>query len=251
MAQKKNPPGKKPKTENEDKDLETTETQDDEDTEDEDNEDDAEAENRRINAIVTSRVKREMKAVNTQLQALMSKLESMSTPSKKEETEDEDEDTTTEDKKTQVDPKLSKKMTKLERELAEEKAARKKAEEERTAEQERGKKQEMRNVFSSALTELGVTDPKLLRAAINMLDEDGVMIRDEDGKIKFKGQDKYGIETNFLIPKQVLRPGLQVMVSRLFPLSKLADRAPVEHEVLETVRLHLPHEISRSLLRSN
>jgi hypothetical protein len=88
-------------------------------------------------------------------------------------------------------------MSKLEKELQEEKLARKQAEKERAEEQEKAKRTEMRTIFSAALQEHGVTDPKLLRAALNVLEEDGVMIRDEDGKIKFKGQDKYGIETNF------------------------------------------------------
>lgn len=193
---KKQSPGKKPaKTEDEDT-QEGTEGSEGSDDNDEDGEDD----NRRINAIVTSRVKREMKQVNATLQAMQETLKALSTPKKDEESDDEDdEDTTegTEKKEPKVDPKLSRKMTKLERELADEKAARKQAEKERAEEQERGKRTEMRNAFSSVLTELGVTDPKLLRAAINVLEEDGVMIRDEDGKIKFKGVDKYGIETNF------------------------------------------------------
>jgi len=198
MAQKKNPPGKKPSKTEDDDTKETQEGSEGEETnEDEDSEDDAEAENRRINAIVTSRVKREMKGVLATLAQLGAKLDGLAeSKSKKDEEQDHDEDEDSK-KETQVDPKLSRKLTKMEKELADERAARQKAEKERAEEQERSKRNEMRSVFSSALSELGVTDPKLLRAALNVLEEDGVMIRDEDGKVKFKGQDKYGIETNF------------------------------------------------------
>jgi len=196
MAQKKTPQGKKPSKNEDDDTKETQEGSEGEDTnEDDDTEDDAEAENRRINAIVTSRVKREMKGMEKLIASLSEKLDTLaSTKTKQAEEQDQDEDETTPPKE---DPKVARKLMKMEKELAEEKAARKKAEEDRAAEQERGKRSEMRNAFSSVLTELGVTDPKLLRAALNVLEEDGVMIRDEEGKIKFKGQDKYGIEQNF------------------------------------------------------
>ncbi len=201
MAKQQLPKKKAPKTDDQDPNKET-ETEDTE-TEDEDDEDTAEAENRRINAIVTSRVKREMKGVLSTLATIQESMKTLAAASSKktdEETEDDEDTTETPDgeKKTPVlDPKLSRKMTKLERELADERSARKKAEADRAEEQEKTKKTEMRTIFSSALTELGISDPKLLRAAVNLLEEDGVMIRDEEGKIKFKGQDKYGIETNF------------------------------------------------------
>lgn len=196
---KKNPPAKKPTK----RDPDETEDQDanDEDGEgDDEGEDNAEAENRRINAIVTSRVKREMKPLLAQMSTLTDAITKLS--AKKEEPADDDEDEDGqgegEDKKAApVDPKITRKLTKMEKELADEKAARKKAETERAEEQEKAKRTEMRTIFSAALQEHGVTDPKLLRAALNVLEEDGVMIRDEDGKVKFKGQDKYGIETNF------------------------------------------------------
>lgn len=197
MATKKNPPKKKPQDTDEDQDP-TKETDTDEGDEDDDD-DDAAEENRRINAIVTSRVKREMKAVNQTLQAIQESIKTLAAPKKPDqEDEDEDEDADPKDKKeTQVDPKVTKKLTRLERELADEKAARKKAEEERSQEAERGKKAEMRQLFQTHLTEYGLTSPRLMRAALDQLEQDGVMIRDEDGKIKFKGQDKYGIETLF------------------------------------------------------
>lgn len=198
MAKPKTP-GKKP-SKTEDSTDEQDQDQDGNDDDNDDDHNDREEENKRINAIVTSRVKREMKAVNTTLQAMQETLKSLAAPKKPEDT-DEDEDTDeipTEGKKAQeIDPKLSRKMNKLEKELADERQARKTAEQEKAQEQEKAKRTEMRTIFSGALTELGITDPKLLRAAINVLEEDGVMIRDEDGKVKFKGVDKYGIETNF------------------------------------------------------
>lgn len=193
MPKQKAPKGKKPQDTDEDQDPKEQEGS--EDTEDdEDNEDDAAEENRRLNAIVTSRVKREMKAVNQTLQAMQETLKSLATP--KADTEDDDEDSAESKKETQADPKITKKISRMEKELAEEKLARKKAEEERTQELERGKKAEMRGAFQSVLSEYGLS-PRLMRAALDQLEQDGIMVRDDDGKPKFKGQDKYGIETLF------------------------------------------------------
>lgn len=196
---KQKAPKKKPQDTDEDQDSKESETTDED--QDDDTEDDAAEENRRINAIVTSRVKREMKAVNQTLQAMQETLKGLATSKKPETDEDEEDEEGTDSKEskkeTQVDPKISKKISRMERELADEKLARKKAEEERTQELERGKKAEMRTIFQSHLTEYGLTSPRLMRAALDQLEQDGVMIRDEDGKIKFKGQDKYGIETLF------------------------------------------------------
>lgn len=195
MAQKKKTPGAKPKQDD------TDETGADDSTDDtsDDTEDNSEEENRRINAIVTSRVKREMKQVNATLQAIQESLKGLSQPKQEDAEHDDDaEETTVITKKdATVDPKLAKKMSRLEKELADEKAERVKAQRERAEEQEKAKKQELRNSFQAALTEHGVTDPRLMRAALSQLEEDGYMIRDEDGKAKFKGVDKYGIETNF------------------------------------------------------
>lgn len=205
MAKQKNPPKKK--LEDADEDQDSKETESDSDQDDDDGDDEAEA-NRRINAIVTSRVKREMKSVNQTLLAMQETLKSLATPAKSDSTDDEDSDDLTDSKdskkEAQVDPKLSKKLSRMERELADEKAARKKAEEERTQERERGLKAEMRTIFQSHLTEFGLTSPRLMRAALDQLEQDGVMFRDEDGKVRFKGQDKYGIETTF-DPKVGLR----------------------------------------------
>lgn len=192
MANKKTP-GKKAPAKNPDEDTEETE-ETTEDTEEEEVD-----ENQRINAIVTSRVKREMKAVNQQLQAMMQKLESMSTP-KKEETEEETEEgeETEAKKESKPDLKTQRQLTKLQKELQEEKEARKKAELAQKEEQAKAARQEMVSQFDAALTEHGVTDPKLRRAAIMSLEADGYMVRDEEtGKVRFKGTDKYGIETMF------------------------------------------------------
>lgn len=193
MAKTKTPGKKKPEDKAGESQTEDTDSENPED--EEEDEDDVAEENRRINAIVTSRVKREMKGVLASLASLSEKLDGISSSKKTEDTEDTDEETET--KPVVEDPKLARKMTKLEKELAEEKAARKKAEEERSAEADRGKKAEMRQAFQTVLTEYGLTSPRLMRAALDQLEQDGVMIRDEEGKIKFKGQDKYGIETNF------------------------------------------------------
>ncbi len=194
MAQKPTPKKKTKSDETDDTEDKTSEDQTD-DTEDD--EDTAEAENRRLNAIVTSRVKREMKSVNATLLQLQETLNKLAAPKAQDPDEDDDEETTGDKKEAQVDLKTSRKLSKLEKELAEEKQARKQAEVEKAQEQEKAKRTEMRTIYSAALQEHGVTDPKLLRAALNVLEEDGVMMRDEDGKVKFKGQDKYGIETNF------------------------------------------------------
>lgn len=194
MAKSKTP-GKKPVEKREDDDAEESEREDgDNEDKDGDKDEDAEAENRRINAIVTSRVKREMKGVLAQLQTLTEAISKAQTPAKKD--EDEEDDDTEDRKESKQDPKLTRKMTKLERELAEEREARKKAEQSQKEEAEKAKRQEMLNIFDSALTEHGVTDAKLRRAALMSLEADGVMVRDEEtGKIKFKGQDKYQMET--------------------------------------------------------
>lgn len=198
MAKKPKTPSKKPD------EADPKDPDDGVDPEDDDPEDDeAEraAENQRINAIVTSRVRREMKTVNSTLTALQETLAKLVEGKKPSDPEDDEDPETGEQptgkKPPAEDPKLVRKMSKLEKELADERAARKEAEKQRQEEQEKGKRTEMRNVFSSHLTELGITDPKLLRAALNVLEEDGIMVRTETGKIAFKGVDKYGIETEF------------------------------------------------------
>jgi hypothetical protein len=201
MAKQKTP-GKKPDPTDPD-DTDPDDPQDDP-------QDDPEAENRRINAIVTSRVKREMKGVLSQLATLTDAIGKLSTPSKKddeEEPDDEDPDADPAPKAKAVakpDSKTAKQLTRLERELTEEREARKKAEQAQKDQETKAKRQEMLNAFDSALQEHGVTDPKLRRAALITLEQDGFMIRDEDDKIRFKGTDKYGTEVNY-DPKAGLR----------------------------------------------
>lgn len=197
MSQKKKTPGTKPTQKTEDDD-----TQEGQETEGSDeSEGDGEDENKRINAIVTSRVKREMKGVLAKLDSLADTISKLSTSKKSEETEDEDQEITQEDqtsKEVKTDPKLARKMLKMEKELAEEREARKKAEQAQKEERERGLKQEMLGIFESALTEHGVNDPKLRKAALYMLEQEGRMVREEEtGKIKFRGVDKYGMEVDF------------------------------------------------------
>jgi hypothetical protein len=193
MAKTKTPAKKPDSKKPDDEDTDSPEGgEGDEGDEGEDEQD----QNQRINAIVTSRVKREMKAVNSQLQAMMQKLESMSAP-KKEDDEGDEGDEGEPDKKAESkqDLKSQRILTRLQKELAEEKDARKKAELAQKEEQAKAARQEMVSAFDAALTEHGVTDPKLRRAAIMSLEADGVMVREEDtGKVKFKGTDKYGME---------------------------------------------------------
>src|SRR5260221_5142889 len=192
MAKQKNSPKKQTETEDQDTEGQEQETQG---QESDNQESDGEDENRRINAIVTNRVKREMKGVLNQLTQMQELIKGLSQPKPTEGTDEDEEDTSP--KKPVEDPKALKKLTKLERELAEERAERIKAQKERAEEAEKTRRNEMRGQFQSALTEHGVSDPRLMRAALDQLEQDGFMVRDEDGKIKFKGQDKYGIETNF------------------------------------------------------
>lgn len=196
MAHKKTTPAKKPDKKPEDEDTEGQEgTEGGEGDDDSDDEQDA---NQRINAIVTSRVKREMKGVLAQLATLTDAIGKLSAP-KKEETDEEDEDEG-DGKKAEAkpDPKLARKLQKMENELKEEKEARKKAELAQKEERAKAERTDMLGTFEAALTEHGVTDPKLRRAALRLLEEDGYMVRDEEsGKVKFKGQDKYGMETMF------------------------------------------------------
>lgn len=201
---KKNSPAKKPVTETEDQDTEGQE-QEGSGQEQEEQEPDGEDENRRINAIVTNRVKREMKGVLSQLTQMQELIKTLAQPKQTEADEDEDQEPA---KKPAEDPKALKKLTKLERELAEERAERIKAQKERAEEHEKARRNEMRNLFQSALAEHGVSDPRLMRAALDQLEQDGYMVREEDGKVKFKGQDKYGIETNF-DPKTGIKTWIQ------------------------------------------
>ncbi len=197
MAKQKTPGNKKPVTKSDDEDQETP-GEDDTESDDEDS-DNAEAENRRINAIVTSRVKREMKpllSMMTQLQETI-KAQAAKKPEESQDDDTDDGDESSDSKKPVVDTKMSKKMARIEAQLAEERTARKKAEQERAEEQERGKTTEMRTIFDSALTEHGVSDPVLRRSALREIEAQGYMVRDEDGKIKFKGTDKWGVETLF------------------------------------------------------
>src|ERR1043165_683859 len=143
MATKKNPPKKTPKPDDTDETREESEGT--EGSEDEDG-DDSEAENRRINAIVTSRVKREMKPLLAAMQSLQESVTKLSTPKKPDDEESDGDSEEEPDAKTKkprdLDPKVERKLTKLEKELADERAARKQAEQDRTAELERGKKSE-------------------------------------------------------------------------------------------------------------
>jgi hypothetical protein len=197
MAKMKTPAGKKPQSKAREEEEGGEEGGEEGDESGEEGEDPQEA-NRRINAIVTSRVKREMKGVLADLATMKGMLEKLATPKKEEGEEGEEIEEGEEGKdKAEADSKMAKKFSRLEKQLAEEKAARTAAEKAREEEAAKSKTTEMKNIFGSILTEFGCTDPRLNKAALVILEEEGIMTRDEDGKIKFKGVDKYGIETLF------------------------------------------------------
>lgn len=197
MAKQKTPTKKPSQKPDDQDDQDGAEDKD----EDDDNEDDAEAENRRINAIVTSRVKREMKGVLAQLAQLTEVVTKQNAKKSEDEETDEDGEGDQGDKskrQAETDPKLARKLAKMEKELADEKDARKKAELAQKDEAEKARRQELVSVFDAALTEHGISDPILRKAALRHLEDEGKMVRDEEsGKPRFKGQDKYGIETAY------------------------------------------------------
>jgi hypothetical protein len=136
-----------------------------------------------------------MKGVLASLAQMQETLTKMSTkPAVDEDAEDGEPEAP---KKSVEDPKATKRFTRLEKELAEEREARKKAERIQAEQAESAKRNEMRGQFQQALTEHGISDPRLMRAALDQLEQDGFMVRDEGDKIRFKGNDKYGIETLF------------------------------------------------------
>lgn len=201
MAKQKTP-GKKPQSKNtEDPKPKDGEEENEEEENEEEEEEDPQEQNRRINAIVTSRVKRELKGITAELATVKGLLEKLANPKEEEE---EGKETPGEEGKEETDSKTAKKLTRLERQLAEEREARKAAEKSREEEADKAKRSEMKNLYASILTEYGCTDPNLNRAALVILEENGIMVRDENDKIKFKGADKWGVET-LLDPKVGLK----------------------------------------------
>lgn len=193
----KKPPGKKtPASENEDQE---TEGQDGSQDNEDEGSDDTEDENKRINAIVTNRVKREMKRFEQMMTQMQESLKGLSTGKKPEDHEDEDDEDAAAKKieETKLVAKDSKWKTRMEKELAEEREARKKAEKMQAEQAEANRRNEMRAQFQQALIEHGVNDPRLMRAAIDQLEQDGYMVRDEGDKVKYKGTDKYGMEAMY------------------------------------------------------
>lgn len=170
------------------------------------------AENQRINAIVTSRVKRELRAVNTTLAAIQASIAALAPKPPADDEDDEGEEVETPVRQPKApavvaatdDPIIVKKMNKLSRELADERKARQQAEKDRADELEKARKSEMKGTFQSALSELGVTDRNLLRSALSILDEDGLMVRDDRDEIRFKFIDRDGLE-NLLDPRAGLK----------------------------------------------
>jgi len=163
----------------------------------------------RVNKIVSVRLARELKPINAALTALQEMMGRFS-PTTAPAAGDEEGETPGKDPAPGAKPDLAhaRRISRLERELADERKARKEAEELRAAEGEKAKKNELLGLFQSALTEHGVTSPSLLRSAILLLDQEGVLVRDESGTPKFRGADKYGIETLF-DPKTGIKTWLQ------------------------------------------
>lgn len=152
---------------------------------------DDDAENQRINAIVTSRVKREMKPLLTALQEMRQMLQTRETPPEPK----DDPAPNGAPAAPQADPVMAKQMLRIQKELEDERKARVAAEAARAEEAKASKRNEMRSQVQSLLAEAGITDRNLQRSALNILEEDGLILRDDNDRVRFKGTDKYGIET--------------------------------------------------------
>ncbi len=163
---------------------------DPDETEDEDGdgEDESKDLDNRINSIVTNRLKRWGESFSKTIEGTITK----ALASKPVEIEDEDgeveETTKAKGKVPKPDPKLSK----LERELTETRNALKAEQDAKKDAEEKGKRNEERTILDSVLAEAGITDKALRSGAQAMIMGDGKIVRDEDGKVKWKGQDKYG-----------------------------------------------------------
>lgn len=161
-----------------------------------DDEDDPGAENRRVNAVVTSRLKRELRPFQKMILDLATQIEALKNPVAPEGDEDDDDEEhpAATPARRKAGPE-SKKLTALERRVkdAEDRAA--KAELAQKDQEGKSRRSEENVAVSQALAKAGVTDQKVIRAITLSLREDDLISRDEEtGKVRFKLIDKYGSE---------------------------------------------------------
>lgn len=192
MAKQNQPakkPVKKPDNRQADPDEDPDEDPDDEDPDDEDQD----AANKRINAIVTSRVNRAMKPIQKQLGDITKLLAAKNAEAEDPDPEDPEDQPESPGKKKSGKPDkqleaLHKRVKDSEdRALAAERLQKEQAEKATRAQED--------DLVRVELVKHGITDPKLQRAAIHAMREDGFISRDEDtNKVKIKITDKYGTE---------------------------------------------------------
>ncbi len=190
---KKNPP-KTPKNTKPADDEEEDTTQGGEGSGDEDGDDDGD-DNQRINAIVTSRVKRALKPLEDMVKSLAETVGKMSPTKQADQDDEDDEDDEEQEPGKKPDTAVARKLDKLNKQLKNEREARKQAENAQKEAEEKRKRDEMRTHTNAALAKHGIKDPMLAKGAISILEENGVITRDDEGKIKYKSTDKYGIES--------------------------------------------------------
>jgi hypothetical protein len=205
MAKKTTP--KKPSTRTPDPNVDDDDDKagdgegDGEGDEDGDGEGDTNERNRRLNAMVTGRVKRALGPITAQLAALSAKLDTLGKkPSGGEDTDDDSDDDEQEatpppSRRGRAEPKESKKLSALERRVrdAEERAS--KAELAQKEQAEKARRGEEDAAIGGALQKAGITDPRVVKAITLSLRSDEVIVRDEEtGKIRFKTVDKWGTE---------------------------------------------------------
>lgn len=198
MAQKKSPAKKSPKTEIDDEaeDANDSGPSEDGDPGDED-------ENRRLNAMVTGRVKRALAPMQKTLEALTARLEQLNKPSGSDSDDSDDGDDGDADQESApaptkrsrgADPK-DKKLSSLEKRLKDAEDRASKAELATKQEQEKRSRHEEDQVVSAALQKAGITDPRVVKAITLTLRSEDLITRDEEtNRVRFKVTDKWGSE---------------------------------------------------------
>lgn len=150
--------------------------------------------NRRFNAAITSRVKRELKPLQDTIAGLKTLVETLSKSREEEDEDDDQEESPPPAKKGKGSGSgESKKLSAMERRLKDAEDRATKAEQATKDQEAKAKRQEEDSTIIAALQKAGISDPKLARAALLSLRADEVITRDEEtGKIRFKHVDKYG-----------------------------------------------------------
>lgn len=175
----KNPPNKKQQPKNSDP------SDDDQDEDQEGGEEDEQERDldSRINSIVTNRLKRFETSISKKIEDGFAKAMAARPSDGDQEGEEE-----APAKGKKADPKLSK----MERELADAKRALQESKEASEKKDADAKRNEEKSILEQSLMEAGLTDKALRGGALAYLLSEGRMVRDEEGKVKWKGQDKYG-----------------------------------------------------------